>query len=228
MELLTNRLRMVADLLRDGRPFADIGTDHAYLPVSMVMAGRAPYAAACDVGEGPLANAAKTVEKYGLSDKVSLVLCSGFEDPSLLSYTDFCMAGMGGNLMTDLLDAAPFLQREGTHLVLQPQSHAEDVRDWLYRHGFSILRETATRDNDRVYIALEAAYTGERKEPTLAESYLGELPKSASPYKYDHFRTVLHRLTTRREALSAYPEEREECALLAAVIREIEAVLAEE
>lgn len=228
MELLTNRLQMVADLLRDDRPFADIGTDHAYLPVAMLLKGRVPSAAACDVGEGPLANAAKTVEKYGLTDKVELVLCSGFEDPRLLDYTDFCLAGMGGNLMVDLLTAAPWLLREGTHLVLQPQSHAEDVRDYLYRNGFSILRETATVDSERVYIAMEAQYTGVVKDATLAECYIGELGNSPAPRKYDHFRTVLHRLTTRREALLAYPAEQEECDLLASVISEIEAILAEE
>lgn len=219
---------MVADLLRDDRPFADIGTDHAYLPVAMLLKGRVPSAAACDVGEGPLANAAKTVEKYGLTDKVELVLCSGFEDPRLLDYTDFCLAGMGGNLMVDLLTAAPWLLREGTHLVLQPQSHAEDVRDYLYRNGFSILRETATVDSERVYIAMEAQYTGVVKDATLAECYIGELGNSPAPRKYDHFRTVLHRLTTRREALLAYPAEQEECDLLASVISEIEAILAEE
>ncbi|MBO4383361.1 MAG: SAM-dependent methyltransferase [Clostridia bacterium] len=225
MIALTNRLAMVAGLTRDGRPFADIGTDHAYLPASLVEEGRVPHAAASDVRPGPLQNAAATLEKYGLSDKVELLLCSGFEHPALEAYTDFVMAGMGGNLMVDLLTAAPFLQREGTHLVLQPQSHAEDVRDWLYRNGFSVLRETATVDNGRVYIALETAFTGETREATLSECYLGRLPESTAPERFDFFRDVLRRLTARHDALLSYPEEQEECRLLEPVIADVKALL---
>ncbi|MBQ1530319.1 MAG: tRNA (adenine(22)-N(1))-methyltransferase TrmK, partial [Clostridia bacterium] len=152
----------------------------------------------------------------------------GFEHPRLRDYTDFVMAGMGGNLMVDLMAAAPFLQAEGVHLVLQPQSHAEDVRDYLFRNGFSILRETATRDNERVYIAMEVAYTGEKTDATLSDCYLGKLPESNAPERFDHFRDVLRRLTARHDALLAYPESREECELLEPVIRDVQAVLGTE
>ncbi|MBQ8084073.1 MAG: SAM-dependent methyltransferase [Clostridia bacterium] len=225
MITLTNRLSMVAGLIRDGRPLADIGTDHAYLPVFLLQEGRIPRAAACDVREGPLQNAAATVDAEEVSDRVELLLCSGFEHPRLREYKDFAMAGMGGNLMVDLMTAAPFLQTEGTHLVLQPQSHAEDVRDYLCRNGFTILRETATRDNGRVYIAMEVSYTGETKDATLSECYLGRLPESDAPERFDHFRDVLRRLTARHDALLAYPESREECELLEPVIRDVQAIL---
>ena len=216
---------MVAGLIRDGRPLADIGTDHAYLPVFLLQEGRISRAAACDVREGPLQNAAATVDAEEVSDRVELLLCSGFEHPRLREYKDFAMAGMGGNLMVDLMTAAPFLQTEGTHLVLQPQSHAEDVRDYLCRNGFTILRETATRDNGRVYIAMEVSYTGETKDATLSECYLGRLPESDAPERFDHFRDVLRRLTARHDALLAYPESREECELLEPVIRDVQAIL---
>ena len=216
---------MVAGLVRDGHPLADIGTDHAYLPVFLLQEGRIPSAAACDVREGPLQNAASTVDAEEVSDRVELLLCSGFEHPRLQDYTDFVMAGMGGTLMVDLMTAAPFLQTEGIHLVLQPQSHAADVRDFLYRNGFSLLRATATRDNGRGYIALETAWTGETKDPTLSDCFLGKLPESDAPERFDHFRDVLRRLTARHDALLAYPESREECELLEPVIRDVQAVL---
>lgn len=225
MITLTNRLYMVAGLIRDGEPLADIGTDHAYLPVWLLEEGRIPRAAACDVREGPLRNAASTVDAEDVSEKVELLLCSGFEHPRLREYRDFVMAGMGGNLMVDLMTAAPFLKTEGTHLVLQPQSHAEDVREYLFRNGFTILRETATRDNGRVYIAIETIYTGDTREATLSECFLGKLPESRAPERFDHFRDVLRRLTARHDALFAYSEERAECELLEPVIRDVQAVL---
>lgn len=225
MITLTNRLSMVAGLIRDGHPLADIGTDHAYLPVFLLQEGRIPNAAACDVREGPLQNAAATVDAEEVSDRVELLLCSGFDHPHLQNYRDFVMAGMGGNLMVDLMTEAPFLKSEGVHLVLQPQSHAEDVRDFLYRNGFSILQETATRDNGRGYIAIETEYTGEVKDASLSECFLGKLPESSAPERFDHFRDVLRRLTARHDALMNYPDEQEECRLLEPVIRDVQTVL---
>ena len=228
MVTLTNRLLMVAGMVRDGRPLADIGTDHAYLPVYLLQNGTIPSAAACDVREGPLRNAAATVEREGFSDRVELLLCSGYDHPALTEYHDFVMAGMGGNLIADLMEAAPFLQAPDHHFVLQPQSHAEDVRAFLYAHGFTILRETAVEDGGRIYIALEAEYTGDIRDCTLSDCYLGELPKSSSPYRFDYFRRVLHRLTARCDALRSYSEEQEECRMLEDVIRSVETVLKEE
>ncbi len=228
MITLTARLAMVASLVRDGRPLADIGTDHAYLPVCLLQEGRIPHAAACDVREGPLKNAASTVAREGVGDRVELLLCSGFDDPALMQYKDFVMAGMGGNLIADLMEAAPFLKTPDTHFVLQPQSHAEDVRAFLYHNGFSILRETAVEDTGRVYLAIEAMYTGEVRDATLADCYIGRLPESASPYKYDYFRQVRHRLAARHDALLPYEEEQDECRLLEGVLTAVDAVLKEE
>lgn len=228
MLTLTNRLAMVAGLVRPGKPLADIGTDHAYLPVYLLLQGTIPSAAAADVRQGPLQNAAATVEKYDVEPSVELLLCSGFQHPRLQHYEDFVMAGMGGTLMRDLLEEAPFLQKAGTHLVLQPQSHGEDVRQWLYEHGFSILRETATVDGGRVYIALEAVYDGTVSEYTLADCFLGKLPAATAPERFAHFRQLLKRLTARYEALLPYPEEQEECQMLKDIMTTLETVLEEE
>lgn len=216
---------MVAGLIRDGHSLADIGTDHAYLPCYLLQEGRIPSAAAADVGEGPLRNAAATLQKEGFEENVELLLCSGFSHPNLRQYQDFVMAGMGGNLIADLLAEAPFLKAPGIHLVLQPQSHAEDVRAWLCQNGFSILRERATRDNGRVYIALEAEYTGVQKDASLSDCFLGKLPECTDTERNEYLKTVLRRLTNRHDALLSYPEERDEVELLEPVMNDIQTLL---
>ena len=72
------------------------------------------------------------------------------------------------------------------------------------------------------------AYTGETRDATLSECYLGKLPECDAPERFDHFRDVLRRLTARHDALLAYPESREECELLEPVIRDVQAILDQE
>ncbi|MBQ2436684.1 MAG: hypothetical protein II265_01195, partial [Clostridia bacterium] len=93
---------------------------------------------------------------------------------------------------------------------------------------FLLVSRCPCRDNGRGYIVIEAAYTGEIRETTLSDCYLGKLPESDAPERFDHFRDVLRRLTARHDALLAYPESREECELLEPVIRDVQAILDQE
>jgi len=153
---------MTAALVPPGVAVADIGSDHAYLPVHLVRSGISPRAIACDIAEGPLENARKTVKRAGLEHKIELRLSDGFSryaDPDPSRWC-FVLAGMGGTLMARLLDAAPWLQAPCTTIVAQPMRRAGDLRAWLIANGFVIETETACRDAGRVYLALRARYDG--------------------------------------------------------------------
>ncbi|MCQ2486946.1 MAG: class I SAM-dependent methyltransferase [Clostridia bacterium] len=222
MTPLSPRLNMAASMVPLGLGLADIGTDHAYLPVSLVMNGTVPYAIAADLREGPLKNAQDTIAKAGLSEKIDTVLSDGLSADVLKSYSSFSICGMGGNLMVDILSAAPWIKKDGTHLVLQPQTHAEDVRQYLFDNGFEIIREDAVEDDGRTYIAIEAGWTGRKTEYRLSDCYIGELGKCTSPARLNYFNHVLGRLNNRRNGISANPELRNEVSMLDDIIREIE------
>lgn len=192
--MLSARLAMTARLVPPGAIVADIGSDHAYLPVYLVRAGIAPRAIAADIGAGPLENARKTIQRAGLQDRIELRLSDGFCRFAPGDAGCWVMAGMGGTLMARLLNAAPWLRRPGTVIVAQPMRHADDLRRWLITHGFRIQREDCCRDGTRRYLALRAEYDGAMLDYPPGYIYYGELPACGNPCKHElltHERTLL-------------------------------------
>ena len=152
------RLKAVASFVRGGGVLADIGTDHAYLPVFLIQKGVVPYVIASDIGEGPLENAKKTVDAYGLADRIELRLSNGLKRYAPNEVTEIVMCGMGGNLIEEILIDAPWVKTDRMHLVLQPMTHAEDVRRYLCENGFVIEKESCVRDGGRVYLLISALW----------------------------------------------------------------------
>ncbi len=164
-------------MVRRGNTVADIGTDHAYLPAYLVLNGISPKALACDVRKGPLNNAAKTVEQYGISEKITLRLSDGFDEIEPYEADDFIMCGMGGTLMEQLVSRTYWLKDERKRIIVQPQSHAEDIRRFFVENGFEILFEDACVDSGKLYCAMTAEYTGIKSEKPVSYIYSGELSK---------------------------------------------------
>ena len=125
---LCPRLQMVADFVRDGAAVADIGTDHAYLPVALVLSGKCPRAVVSDLREMPLENARQAIRRYHLEDRIVACLSDGLDEIAPDWAQDIIIAGMGGELIAAILARAPWLRNEGKRLILQPMTHAEDFQ----------------------------------------------------------------------------------------------------
>ena len=164
-------------MVRKGKAIADIGTDHAYLPAYLVLNGISPKALACDVRKGPLENAQKTVEYFNLEEKITLRLSDGFDEIKPFEAEDFIICGMGGTLMEQLVSRACWLKDPKKRIIVQPQSHAEDIRRFFVENGFKILFEDACIDSGKIYCAMTAEYTGEISPKPISYIYTGELPK---------------------------------------------------
>ena len=172
---LDARLSLAASFVRSGSVVADIGTDHAYLPVHLVETGVCPRAFACDKRTDPLQNAKQTVEAAGLSDRITTLLSDGLDALPPGCADDVVFAGMGGILIAELLNRAAWLKNESVRVIVQPMSHAEDVRLWLFENGFAIDEEAALFDRHHGYVVLAAHYTGENAAYTSAMLYGGTL-----------------------------------------------------
>ncbi len=159
---LDPRLRLCADFVRQGAKLADIGTDHAYLPVWLVSQGICPSAVAVDVREGPLERARENVNRYGMTEKIRLSLSSGLTAVGEEDADDIVIAGMGGELIAEIISKAPWVCNQEKHLILQPMTTANELRVWLRENGFALLREECVRSEGKVYSVMLAAYVPEK------------------------------------------------------------------
>lgn len=176
------RLRLAAGFVRQGAVFADIGTDHAYLPLFLLESGKIRRAVCADIAEGPLANArAHAADSPRLPD-MAFVRTDGLHGLESYGLTDIAICGMGGELIASVLAAAPFTRDPALRLILGPMSKQEFLRAWLYENGYAVTAEDYAADGGKYYLTLCATYTGGCRRLTAAEALLGvgELPDTAA------------------------------------------------
>lgn len=171
--ILTNRLKTAAELVRPNRKTVDVGTDHGYLPAFLVLNGKINCAIAADIGTGPLENAKKTINKYGLQGKIDTILSNGLEKIPI-DTEEIIIAGMGGTLIAEILGKAEWIKHKNIHLVLQPMTHSYDVRKFLCENGFYIDTEKFCTDDGRDYVVISAYYSGENAVKDDFYYYFGD------------------------------------------------------
>lgn len=154
--VLSDRLQAVASLVTAGHRVADIGTDHAYIPIYLLQEGLAESAIAMDVNEGPLKKAEEHVKENGMEGKIRLRLSDGFEKLEPFEADTAVIAGMGGPLMIRILSAYPEVTRSMKELVLQPQSEIAKVRAFLLEEGFLFIQEDMVKDDGKYYPMMKA------------------------------------------------------------------------
>ena len=218
---LDSRLACVASLVKKCDCVIDVGTDHAYLPVFLVENRVCESAFACDVKKGPLENAKETVKNYGLEDKIETVLSDGLDSVQPMKNCCVVLAGMGGILISELLMRAGWLCDESVQIVVQPMSHAEYVRRFLYENGFEITEEKTAADGKHVYLALSAVYTGKRTEYTEAKLYYGKLLENRDETTARYLRRQYERLKKRYDAIGTDERYKDESLVLKAILDEL-------
>ncbi len=169
------RLSLCAGMTRMGSRLADIGTDHGYLPIELCLSGRIPCALACDINPQPLSSARENIARYGLADRIHTRLSDGLKNVAPDEADDIVIAGMGGELIRDILSAAPWVRDGSKLLILQPMTRHAELVKWLYENGFEILRQEAAFDEGKYYTALAAVYSGKVRECDLLTSVIGAL-----------------------------------------------------
>ena len=167
---LTPRLRTLADLVPQDARLADVGTDHAYLPVWLLLQGRISRAIAADLREGPLNRARETARQYQVEDKVSFRLCDGLSLVDREEVDVISIAGMGGETIAAILQAAPWAREK--LLLLQPMTSFPDLRLWLQQHAYAIQREQIVREGERLY-TVWVVTAGAMEPLTPAELWAG-------------------------------------------------------
>ncbi|MBQ3508980.1 MAG: SAM-dependent methyltransferase [Peptococcaceae bacterium] len=179
---LSQRLQAIADFVPQGSRVADVGTDHGFLPCYLAQTGQAVQAFACDINAQPLALARKNVADYQVAHIVGTRLGNGLAVIEPGEVDVVTIAGMGGSLMIEILDAAPLVVDKLKRIILQPNVGAEAVRVWAEKNRWHIVQEELVRENDRfsVIIAMEPGRNLQAMTPV--ELFLGpDLLKKQHP-----------------------------------------------
>lgn len=223
---LGERLQLCASMVRSGCALADIGTDHAYLPIWLARQGLIARAVAADVKEGPLQKAQFHIERYDVQDMVSARLSDGLDSISPMEADDIVIAGMGGETMIQIISKALWLKDQNKHLILQPMTTVQPLRVFLAEQGFAVLREQAVQQDGHVYSAFLAVYEPDMAEPGALYPYIGKLDAATEESRL-YIRHCAETLGKKANGLALSGKE-EEAAPLRAVIERLNAMLKEE
>lgn len=158
---MTPRLLKIAEYVNKGERLADIGTDHAYIPIYLVQKGIISEAVAADVNEAPLKTASENINNAGLSRNIKTVLSDGFLCIKDDSFDTAVIAGMGGMLIAEILKNAPRRKK----YILQPMKNMPELKRFLSQNGYKITAEGLAAEGEKIYNILVA----EDGKETLSE-----------------------------------------------------------
>lgn len=161
---LTKRLEKIASLVSDNVRVADIGTDHGYIPVFLLKENKIKSSILADINKGPLNNAREEIKKMGLEDSTDLRLGSGVSILKADEVDEIIIAGMGGVLISEIINDGFDICKSCDKLILQPMQAAEDLRKYLLNNKFEILDEHMVNEDFRIYEIIEAKYNPELKD----------------------------------------------------------------
>jgi tRNA (adenine22-N1)-methyltransferase len=175
---LSKRLAQIASFVESGARLADIGTDHAYIPIALAQDGVIDFAVASDIGAGPCKIAKANIKQAGVEDKIVVRQADGLSGIKAEDDIDtIIIAGMGGELMVELLETG-LTQLDGTEsFILEPNRDDYTVRQWLAKHEFGILDEALLEDEGHVYPIIVAGQTSPEVPYTEADLVLGPVLK---------------------------------------------------
>lgn len=170
---LKGRLKLIADLILEGSFLCDVGTDHAYIPIYAVETGICSKAVAADIREGPVRIAARNVAKHMLQDKIDVRLGGGLIPLLKNELGTVVIAGMGGLLITEILQESYDKAISTDTLILQPMNDLETVRQYLYKNGFEIINERIAVEERKIYNVICTRWTGLEKEADGFDCFIG-------------------------------------------------------
>lgn len=148
---LVGRLAALAELVPEGSRVADIGTDHAYLPIELVQGHIVTSAIAGDVHLGPWKAAKEHVDALGLTHRISVRLGDGITVLSPEEVDVVIIAGMGGQTIIEILTGKPEVTKSLKRLILQPMVAANTVRRWLNENQWDVVDERLVQEEGRLY-----------------------------------------------------------------------------
>lgn len=205
---LDERLSMCAKFVRPGSRLADVGTDHAYLPIWLVQNSVVTHVIATDLRDGPLLNARQNIVKYKADGHIETRLSDGFDAVAVDEADDFVLAGMGGELIIKIVARAAWLKDEKKHLILQPMSAEKELREFLACEGFALADEQAVTCSGKVYTVMSVFFRGEAVSTNALYPYIGKLGENLSVANQLYIKREIRDLKNKQKGYIATAQEK--------------------
>ena len=176
--ILPKRLSLIASMVDRGAVVADIGTDHAHLPIYLVNNNVCSSALACDIKESPLETGRQNIVLCHLEDKIQTRISDGLSNIKSNEADTFTIAGMGGDMIIHILSKCPYIFDKKYTLILQPMTKYYTLMGWLFDNGFEIIRQECTHEGKHCYTVIKVRFRGGKIPHTPEDEFLGKLDLS--------------------------------------------------
>ncbi|MGH4125835.1 MAG: tRNA (adenine(22)-N(1))-methyltransferase [Clostridium sp.] len=171
---LSIRLKAIVSMIEECESAIDVGTDHGYVPIYLVENGVVKSAIASDINRGPVEKAKNNVRLSNLPAQISCRQGSGLSTVNIGEAQIAIIAGMGGNLIRDILEADLDVVKQFKYMILQPVQNAEVLREYLYIKGYNIIDEEICNDDGKFYEIIKVKYD---TRPVAVDSIYYEISK---------------------------------------------------
>ncbi len=171
---LSIRLKAIVSMVEKCDSIIDVGTDHGYVPIYLVESGIIKTAVASDINSGPVEKARNNIAESNVEQQISCRMGSGLSTVNKGEVDIAVIAGMGGNLIRDILEADLEVVKQFAYMILQPVQNAEVLREYLYATGYDIIDEEICKDDGKFYEILKVKYN---TKPLILDSIYYEISK---------------------------------------------------
>ena len=173
---LSKRLNFIIENISDVSVLADIGTDHGYIPLYAIKNNLCSKAIAVDINKDPLDKAKLNAILEGVGDELEFRLGNGLAPIENGEIDVAVIAGMGGNLIRDILEADIEKVKSITNLILVPAQNPEVLREYLYNNDYEIINEDLCYE-EGIYYELFKVRKKEGEAMSLDPIYYEVSPK---------------------------------------------------
>ena len=199
--LKDDRLKTLCEAVRGGVTVCDVGTDHAYVPIELILSGKTPRCIITDISAPSLEKGVNNAKMAGCGEKITAYCTSGTLGVAFDGETDIVIAGMGGELIAQIIEQDAQLKAPSFRFVLQPMSKAEELRCYLAENGFEMTDEVKTESGGRIYAVITCKYSGATYTLTERQQLLGSFERKGDPLERGYTNRVLSALKIRLKGL---------------------------
>lgn len=141
---LSKRLQTIIDFVPQANVVADIGCDHAYVSISLILNNKANHVLGIDNKLRPLRIAERNISKFEINEHITLL-----QNPydKITQPLDGCIiAGVGKESAVEMLDEFESTFQSSTWICIQANNKIIELRKHMFDRGYRLIKEKVVFD----------------------------------------------------------------------------------